>query len=273
MLAGLLRALLLLMVSGACVAGASSGVAPSTSGHGPTESPSTVSSAAPSLRVAAAADLALAFEEIGSKFGQEHGVKVDLIFGSSGQLRDQIANGAPFDVFASANLAYVEELARRGLVVPDSVKVYALGRLALAWNERYGYDLAQLQDLRGIRFRALVLANPDHAPYGVAAKEALQRAGLWPELEAKVVYSENIRQTVQFIQTGAAEVGLIALSLANSPGIRYVEVDRSLYSPLRQGIGVVTSTRQPRLAEQWIDFLLSSRGQEIMKRYGFGSPD
>jgi molybdate transport system substrate-binding protein len=225
------------------------------------------------LRVAAAADLALAFEEVASAFSKEQGVNVELIYGSSGQLRDQIASGAPYDVFASANLAYVEDLARRGIVMTDTVRVYALGKLALAWHERNQYTLKELQDLRKIQFKRIVLANPEHAPYGVAAREALQRAGLWSEVEPKIVYSENIRQAVQFIQTGAAEVGIIALSVANSPGIRYVEVDSTLYSVLRQGIGVVSTSRNPQLGSKWIEFLLSSRGQEIMKRYGFGIPN
>ncbi len=232
----------------------------------PSGEPSTV------LRVAAAADVKPAFDELALEFERQQGVKVELVFASSGTLSQQIANGAPYDVFASADLARVQQLASKGFVDSATVRIYAVGRIVLAWKESSGYNIKDLRDLRAIDFRSLALANPDHAPYGSAGKEALRNAGLWGYVESRVVYGENVVQAFQFLETGATEVAIVALSLAKRPGIRYVEIDQSLYSPLKQGVGAISGSKRGRLARQWIDFLLGPLGQEIMKKYGYGPP-
>ena len=195
------------------------------------------------LTVAAAADLQFAFTEIGRLFEAESGANVTFTFGSSGNLARQIENGAPIDLFASADEAYVQDLASRGLVLPDSVQMYAIGRVVLASNRESGASVQRLDELIDPGVARIALANPDHAPYGRAGKQALQSAGLWEQLQPKIVYGENVRQALQFVQTGNAEAGIVALSIAEVPEISYVMIDESLHEPLRQSMAVIKGSR------------------------------
>lgn len=225
------------------------------------------------LTVAAAADLQFAFTEIGRLFQQEAGAKVTFTFGSSGNLAQQIENGAPVDLFASADEEYVRWLASRGAVLQDTVQLYALGRIALVSFKGGGVPpLNRLEDLLKPEVKRVSLANPDHAPYGRAARDALVAAGLWEQLQPKVVYGENVRQALQFVQTGNAEAGVVALSIADVPEVSYVRVDESLYQPLRQSMAVVKGTRQERLARDFAAFVNGPEGRPLMQRYGFALP-
>lgn len=224
------------------------------------------------LTIAAAADLQFAFTEIGERFGQETGNQVAFSFGSTGQLAQQIENGAPFDLFAAANISFVDALVVKHLVIPDTVALYARGRVVLAVNRNSDVRADSLQDLLSDNITHIAIANPEHAPYGVAAKEALQSAGVWERIEAKIVYGENVRQTLQFIQSGDAQAGIIALSVANVPEITWTLIDDSLHNPLDQALAVVASSHYADVAREFILFINGESGRSIMQKYGFVLP-
>lgn len=224
------------------------------------------------LTIAAAADLQFAFTEIAALFEQETGQKVTLVFGSTGQLAQQIENGAPYDLYAAANIAFVDQLAAKNLVIPDTVALYARGRIVLAVNKESGRTAVALDDLLNPEIRQIAIANPEHAPYGLAAKQALQTAGVWEQLQAKLVLGENVRQTLQYIQTGDAEVGIVALSVADVPEITWTLLDESLHNPLDQALAVVASSPQVAVAREFATFINGETGRPIMRKYGFILP-
>lgn len=225
------------------------------------------------LTVAAAADLQFAFTDIGKLYEQQTGNKVTFVFGSTGQLAQQIENGAPYDMLAAANISYVNDLAAKGLALQDSVALYARGRIVIAVNKQSGVAATTLDDLLANNIKHVAIANPDHAPYGVAAMQALQSAGVWDKLQVKLVYGENVRQTLQYVQSGEAEAGIVALSVANVPEITWTLVDDALHKPLDQALAVMTSSKQSDLAKQFITFVGSAQGRPIMRQYGFLLPD
>ena len=228
------------------------------------------SSAAEPLRVAAASDLQTAFPALAKAFHESGGVEVSATFGASGQLVEQIKAGAPFDVFLSANLAFVEGLAKGGDVAPKSVKPYAVGSLVLVVHEGSGGGIERLADLSKPAVKKVAIANPAFAPYGAAAKQALEKAGLWDELAPKRVQAETVRQALQFVQSGNAEAGLVGRSVAKVKGVRIVEVDPKLYDPIVQGLGIVARTKRPDDARAFADFLLGEKGQALLVHHGFG---
>ncbi|HKJ88744.1 MAG TPA: molybdate ABC transporter substrate-binding protein, partial [Gammaproteobacteria bacterium] len=203
----------------------------------------TIASAGPAgaaggLRVAAAASLTTAMRELARDFESETGTPVVLSFASTGKLAFQVSRGAPFDVFFAADTAHVEGLVKEGHVDGDTVVVYARGRLVIAVNETSGVEVADPVDLLSRGIRRVAIANPDHAPYGIAAREALVTSGVWEALRPRIVYGENVRQAMVFVSTGNAEAGLVAMSVADSKGVRVVPVDPSLYTPLEQAAAV-----------------------------------
>lgn len=225
------------------------------------------------LTVAAASSLQAAFMEIGEAYEAETGQPVTFSFGSTGNLVAQIENGAPFDVFAAADETSIDLLIERGFVDPETRALYALGRIVLARNIASGVEVRELQDLLDPAISHVAIANPEHAPYGMAAQEALMHAGIWDAIQPKLVYGENIRQTLQFVQTGNAEAGIIALSIADVPEISYTLIDAGLHEPLLQAMAVVDSTSQPDAAAEFIAFVTGPKGGEILQRYGFTLPE
>jgi len=231
----------------------------------------------PVLYVAAASDLRFALTEITGTVEQTHSVRVIITFGSSGQLAAQIEQGAPFDVFFSANEAFVSALAGKGYLDPTSAVVYAIGRIVV-WvrrdspvNVRTG-----LHALVDPRIRFVAIANPQHAPYGMAAVDALRRTGLYERVRGKLVLGENISQTLQFAQTGNADAAIVALSLAVAPPVhptgRFILIPASLHDPIRQGAGIVARTAHPQLARALLAAVVSDEGQNTLRRYGFAIP-
>jgi molybdate transport system substrate-binding protein len=225
------------------------------------------------LHVAAASDLAVAFKELGIAFEQHTGEEVVFTFGSTGLLEKQIAEGAPFDLFAAANVSYADEAIASGACAADKTE-YARGRLVL-WSRKGGTrPPTSIAELTDARFRKIAIANPAHAPYGKAAQEALEKAGLWHALEPKLVYGENIQQTMQFAQTGNADVAIVALSLAvvASEG-DWLAIPDGDYRPIDQAM-VVCGKEVDRLtrARHFASFLGSPAGRAIMTHYGFLLP-
>lgn len=223
------------------------------------------------LRVGAAADLSRAFREIAPLFERTENVKVTLVLGSTGHLAKQAENGAPFDVFAAADERYIRDLETSGAVAPGSRALYAIGRVAI-WTKRGSPPVRSIHELAESRFRKIAIANPLHAPYGRAAKEALTRAGLWSTVETRLVYGENVMQTLQYAQSGNADAAFVALSIAKGSGGDYILVPESLHTPLRQALGILSQSENPALAAKFAKFINGPNGRSIMRKYGFLLP-
>jgi molybdate transport system substrate-binding protein len=228
--------------------------------------------ASPTITVYAAADLDMAFREIKPLFEKATGARATLVMGSTGNLAKQIEHGAPADVFFAANESFIDDLLKAGAVIPQTRALYAQGRLVLATPTASGVTVRQLADLLKAEVRRVAIANPAHAPYGRAAQEALESVGVWDRVKPKLVYGENIRHTLQFIETGSVEAGIVALSVAGVPAVRYVPIDPKLHKPLNQVAAVVKRSARPELGLAFIQFLNGPEGRPIMKRYGFLLP-
>ncbi len=222
--------------------------------------------------VAAAADLQFAFSELAAHFEQTTGTHVTLVFGSTGQLVQQIENGAPYDVIAAANVTYIDQLQAAGLVDADTVARYARGKIVLAVNRQADVQATTPADLLAPTIRHIALANPAHAPYGLAARQALEAAGVWEKLQEKLVFAENVRQTLQFVQSGEVEVAIVARSVADVPEITWTLLDESLYKPLDQALAIVTASPNKAAAAQFTALVLSDQGRSVLKKYGFSLP-
>lgn len=232
------------------------------------------------LRVAAASDLSFAFKDIGDAFQKKTGQEVTLSFGATGLLSKQIAEGAPFDVFAAANASFVDDAVSAGACYGDTRVIYARGHVVM-WTSK-GAPPASLADLEDAKYAKVAIANPDHAPYGLAAKQAMTAAGVWETVKPKLVYGENVQQTLQFAQSGNADVAIVALSLASVSGGAYTPIDPASHEPIAQTLVVckgaaARSAGAPNAAEgakarAFAAFVSSPDGRAIMKRYGFLLP-
>jgi len=227
------------------------------------------------ITVAAAADLTFCMPQIDAAFQKANpGAVVKVSFGSSGNFFSQIRSGAPFDVFLSADSQYPHDLAKDGLA--DTPITYAEGRLVL-WTMDAGLELSHgLSALRDPAIKHIAIANPDHAPYGRAAKAALEHEHLWDELKPKFVFGENIAQTAQFVQTGNAGAGLVAMSLvvAQPPerAGHFYEIPGDAYPPLEQAAALTGVGRGKPLARAYIEFLKSNTARQILMQFGFHEP-
>jgi molybdate transport system substrate-binding protein len=229
------------------------------------------------LSVAAASDLQSALPAIAAAFEKETGRKVAVTFGSSGNFFTQIQNGAPFDVFLSADVDYPNRLEASGHAVPGSVTRYATGRLVLWTRKDSGLDLRRgLRVVEDARVQHIALANPEHAPYGHAAVAALRHERLYEQVQKKFVLGENISQAAQFAQSGNAQVGLIALSLALSPALKssgsHVDIPEAWYPPIEQAGALLTSSRRKPLARQFLEFMTAANTIRLLRSYGFAIP-
>lgn len=226
------------------------------------------------LRVAAAADLAIAFKEVGTAFEQTSGKKVEFSFGSTGLLAKQIAEGAPFDVFAAANISYVDEVVRASACDGGTKRLYAKGRIVM-WSKDKALLPASLEELRDPKYAKVAIANPEHAPYGLAARQAMIKSAVWQTVEPRAVYGENVQQTLMFAQSGNAEIAIVALSLAVTSGGSYALIDPELHAPLDQAMVVCkggAAGGKPNEARSFVEFVGSEPGRLIMRKYGFLLP-
>ena len=229
------------------------------------------------LKVAAAADLTFAFKDVAARFKNQTGNSLKLTYGSSGNFFAQIQNGAPFDLFFSADVGYPQKLEAAGLTEPGTIYEYASGKLVMWVPNASKLDLSRgLQVLLDPGIRKIAVANPLHAPYGVAAVAALRHAGIYDQIKGNLVLGENISQTAQFVQSGNADVGLLALSLAIAPAMktsgRYVEIPASDYPPLIQAGVILKSSKNKELANQFMKFLKEPGTVALMAQYGFTLP-
>jgi molybdate transport system substrate-binding protein len=230
------------------------------------------------LLIAGASDLLPAFTVLGERFEEATGERVVFTFGSSGQLAQQLIEGAPMDLYASANAAFVEQVLDAGVGDPDTQATYAFGRITIWSPDDAWRDWRTLDELAAdAAIRTVAIANPEHAPYGLAAKQAFESAGLWDAVEDELVYGENISDTQRLAATGNADVAIVALSLAlaadEAGDGTWVLLDDALHAPLQQDL-VVTAADPDRaaLANEFIEHVNSEAGRQVMRRFGFTLP-
>jgi len=221
------------------------------------------------ITVAAASNLTDAFTEMGKEFTFREGVRVVFSFGSSADLARQIENGAPFDVFASADTEHIGKLKREGLVIPGTDKLFARGRLVLWIPPGSRLMLDRIEDITRADIERIAIAKPDVAPYGRATVEALRALNLWAQVEPKVVYGQNVSQTKQYAATGNVEVAFVPRSLVKAGEGRMIEVDAGLHQPINQALAVIGDSRQPEAAQRFVAYVLSPEGKAVLERYGY----
>lgn len=225
------------------------------------------------ILVFAAADLRDAFEELVELHRARGGLPPDLVLGSTGNLASQIENGAPADLFFAANESFLDRLDAAGRVVSGTRRIYAVGRLALVWKTG-APDPGGLEALGEGGWPVVAIANPEHAPYGMAAREALQSLGLWERVSPRLVLAENVAQALQFVQTGNADAGIVALGLVRGSAPRpHHVVPAELHQPLRQAAGILSNGPGRHKAGDFLELVMSTEGQEILQRHGFEASD
>ncbi|MBI5234865.1 MAG: molybdate ABC transporter substrate-binding protein [Deltaproteobacteria bacterium] len=221
------------------------------------------------ITVAAASDLIFAMREIAVDFEKETGIKTTISFGSSGVFAAQIRSGAPYDLFFSADERIVIALKDDGCLVPESVAPYARGRLALVSKTK---EITGFAALKSIKTGRIAIANPEHAPYGRAAKEALKSAGVYEAVKASLVYGENVAHALTFVETGDAVAGVVALSVARRSGLKVAPIDASMHGPIVQAAGVLRKAKDKDSAMKFIKYVLGAKGRGKLKEYGFEAP-
>jgi molybdate transport system substrate-binding protein len=230
------------------------------------------------VRVAAAADLKFAMSDLAQQYERQTGNTLDATYGSSGNFFSQLQNGAPFDVFFSADIDYPQKLEAAGLAEPGTLYEYAVGRIVIWMPPDATADVAKLgwAALLDSRVQKIAVANPEHAPYGRAAVAALRKAGIYERVAAKLVYGENITQAAQFVQSGNAQAGIVALSLATSPAMRdgkRWEIPAEMHPPIQQAAIVLKGAKNKKAAEAFLEFVKSEAGRATLAKYGFSFPE
>jgi molybdate transport system substrate-binding protein len=233
---------------------------------------------APELVVGAAADLGSALKEAAQGYEKKTGVKVKLSFGASGTLTQQIQNGAPFDVFFSADMDYPRQLIAAGDADSASLYQYAVGKLVLWAPADSPLDVEHkgMKVLLDPSVKKISLANPQHAPYGRAAVAALKHEGLYDRVSDRLVLGENVAQAAQFVESGNAQAGFVALAHAIAPEMkgkgRYWEVPAEDYPPLSQGVVVLTHSPHKKEAAEFVGYIKMKDSTDLLRRYGFSVP-
>lgn len=231
----------------------------------------------PTIRLAAAADLRFAMRDLAAQFEKQTGTNVEVTYGSSGNFFAQIENGAPFDLFFSADMNYPRKLQAAGLAEPGTLCEYAIGQMVIWTLSDAKTDVAHQgwKALFDASVQKVALANPEHAPYGRAAVAALRTAGIYEQLLPKLVYGENAAQAAQFVQSGNAQAGLLPLSLALSPamnGGKWWDVPADTYPAIEQGAIVLKRATNKAAARSFLDFVKSEAGRRALGKYGFALP-
>ena len=229
------------------------------------------------IKVAAAADLTFAFKGVVAGFEKQSGNTVRLTYGSSGNFYAQIRNGAPFDLFFSADISFPQKLEAAGLAEPGTIYEYAQGEIVIWAPNSSKLDLSKgLAVLLDPGIRKIAIANPLHAPYGAAAVAALKHDGIYDQVKGKFVEGENIAQTAQFVQSGNADIGIVALSIALAPVMasagHYAVIPPDDYPPLKQAAVILKSSNANTVARQFLEFLKEPATVALMRQYGFVIP-
>jgi molybdate transport system substrate-binding protein len=230
------------------------------------------------ISVAAAADLNVALTEIADHYGKLTGNSVEISFGSSGNFFHQIQNGAPFDVFFSADVDYPQKLIASGLADPASLYRYAVGRLVLWVPASSSLDVEHrgIDVLLDPAVKKIAIANPQHAPYGRAAAAALRHFGIYDKVADRLVLGENVSQAAQFVESGNTQAGIIALSLALAPAMkdkgRYWEIPADAYPMLEQAAVILSRSKKKNEAASFLEYLKSAEATDVLRRYGFSFP-
>lgn len=220
------------------------------------------------MTVAAASDLTDLEAPLASSFGKNHpGIEVRWVTASSAILAQQIQNGAPYDIFLSANAQYVDRLQASGKLDAASVAPYAVGRVAILWR---GGKHHEINELRQNWVRFVALPNPKLAPYGVAAQQALEHAGIWEFVRQKLVYGENVRQTLQLFESGNADAVITSDSLLQGKDPQLIPAE--WHKPILQKAGIVAGSPHAETAHSFLDFLRGPDGQTVFAKFGFGKP-
>jgi molybdate transport system substrate-binding protein len=232
---------------------------------------------AQAVKVAAAADLKFAMVELATQFEKQSEAKLDVTYGSSGNFLTQIQNGAPFDLFFSADFEYPKKLEAAGLAEPGTFCEYAAGHIVLWTSSESGINAAKdgWKCLLDQRVKKIAVANPEHAPYGRAALAALKKAGIYEQVKDKLVYGENISQAAEFVQSGNAQVGIVALSLALSPAMKNGnrwEIPADGYPPIKQAVVLLKASKNKDAARHFLEFVNGPQGRETLQRFGFTVP-
>lgn len=226
------------------------------------------------LTISAASDLKPAFEEIGQKYFSETNTRVTFNFGSSGHLAQQIETGAPVDLFASANISYINELDKKGLIASDTKTIYARGGIVIWMRDQSTLKIASINDLTQSDISRVSIANPDHAPYGMAAKQSLMNAGILDQVQPKLIIAENIAQAQQFAETGNTDVAITALSLSiNKKNGKWIMIPNKLHKPIDQAFAVIKNSKNLAGAKRFAEYLKSESSRHIMLKYGFTIPE
>jgi molybdate transport system substrate-binding protein len=234
--------------------------------------------AADKISVAAAADLNVALTEIAARYWKQSGNSVEISFGSSGNFFHQIQNGAPFDVFFSADLDYPQKLITAGLAEPNSLYRYAVGRLVLWVPVPSSLDVERrgMAALLDPAVKKIAIANPQHAPYGRAAAAALRHYGIYDKVAHRLVLGENVSQAAQFVESGNTQAGIIALSLALAPALKdkgtYWEIPADAYPALEQAVVILSRSKKKNEAAAFVEYLKSAEAKTVLLRYGFSFP-
>lgn len=235
---------------------------------------SVLAATAQTLTIAAASDLQAVLPTIANDFEKQTGITTRVTFGSSGNFFSQLRNGAPFDLFFSADLEYPQELVQGGQALADTLAEYASGRIVVWARKDAGLDVqAGLRVLTDPRVRKVAIANPEHAPYGRAAVAALRHENLYDAVQPKLVFGENISQAAQFVQSGNADAGIVALSVALAPALKsvgvYTEIPSTFHPPIRQGAVVIRSSNNQKAARDFLAFLRRSESLKLLADFGF----
>jgi molybdate transport system substrate-binding protein len=235
-------------------------------------SSATLPAVPPRLLVSAAANLRGACERLESEFEASTGIPVLFNFGATGKLAAQVEQGAPVDLLIAADTAAPRHLEGLGLTLPGSLVVYARGRLALWWRADSGLDFASLEDLARPQVRRIAIADPRLAPYGLAAQQALRAAGIWQQVQPRLVFAENVAQALQYAETGNVEAALTARSLCSGGQGRWLEVPAGLHEPLDQALVLIRGSPREADARRFTAFLLGPEGRRILESFGFEIP-
>jgi molybdate transport system substrate-binding protein len=226
-------------------------------------------SGATEINVAAAANLSNALDEMGRQFTARTGIRVVYSFGATAELAKQMENGAPFDLFAAADVVHVDQLNRKGLLLTDTAALYARGRLVVWTPPTSRVHLERIEDLRRAEVERIAIAKPDIAPYGSAAVESLRALGIWNDVEGRVIYGQNVMQVRQYAATGNADVAFLPRSLVREGEGQAILLDERLHQPINQSLAVIKASGKQEAARLYAQYVLGPEGQSLLERYGY----